>query len=154
MSNVLKCQISWNVKFHEMLMLMLDLWPQAETPGATHFGAYRRHPEGCFLAPKELLLWWCPRTGPATFWDFKHLCYYIYCHFNWQWQQHIVIDLCWLEMTDMTDMTDIWLMLMLISADIMMLILMLMLWPLAVIHFGAYHCPPDGNFWYLSTISL
>ena len=32
-----------------MLMMMLDLWPQAETPGVTHFGAYHRHPDGHFL---------------------------------------------------------------------------------------------------------
>ena len=32
-----------------MLMLMLDLWPQAETPGVTHFGAYHRHPDGHFF---------------------------------------------------------------------------------------------------------
>jgi len=31
-----------------MLMLMLDLWPQAETPGVTHFGAYHRPPDGHF----------------------------------------------------------------------------------------------------------
>ena len=41
--------MSWNVKSHEMLMLMLDLWPQAETPGVTHFGAYHRPPDGHFL---------------------------------------------------------------------------------------------------------
>ena len=29
-----------------MLMLMLDLWPQAETPGVSHFGAYHRSPDG------------------------------------------------------------------------------------------------------------
>ena len=33
-----------------MLMLMLDLWLQAETPGVTHFGAYHRPPDGDFLA--------------------------------------------------------------------------------------------------------
>ena len=32
-----------------MLMLMLDLWAQAETPGVTHFGAYHRPPDGHFL---------------------------------------------------------------------------------------------------------
>ena len=30
-------------------MLMLDLWPQAETPGVAHFGAYHRPPDGHFL---------------------------------------------------------------------------------------------------------
>ena len=48
MSNVMQCQMSWNVKCHEMLMLMLDIWPQAETPGLTHFGAYHRHLDGNF----------------------------------------------------------------------------------------------------------
>ena len=43
-----KCQMSWNVKCHEMLMLMLDLWPQAEIPGVTHFGANHRPPDGHF----------------------------------------------------------------------------------------------------------
>ena len=32
-----------------MLMLMLDLIPQAETPGVTHFGAYHRPPDGHFF---------------------------------------------------------------------------------------------------------
>ena len=32
-----------------MLMLMLDLWLQAETPGVTHFGAYHRPPDGHFF---------------------------------------------------------------------------------------------------------
>ena len=27
-SNVMKYQMSWNVTWHEMLMLMLDIWPQ------------------------------------------------------------------------------------------------------------------------------
>ena len=31
-----------------MLMLMLYLWLQAETPGVTHFGAYHRPPDGHF----------------------------------------------------------------------------------------------------------
>ena len=31
-----------------MLMLMLDLRPQAKTPGVTHFGAYHRPPDGHF----------------------------------------------------------------------------------------------------------
>ena len=63
----MKCQMTWNVKLHEMthdtwwwqyiycwtfiifmLMLMLDLWPPAETPGVTHFGAYHRPPDGNF----------------------------------------------------------------------------------------------------------
>ena len=38
-----------------MLMLMLDLWPRAETPGATHFGAYHRPPDGHFLN----IIYWC-----------------------------------------------------------------------------------------------
>ena len=38
-SNVFNCKMSWNVKCHLMLILMLDLWPQEETPGVTHFGA-------------------------------------------------------------------------------------------------------------------
>ena len=52
MSNVMKSynvksqEMSWNIKFHEILML--DLWPQAETPGVTHFGAYHRPPDGHF----------------------------------------------------------------------------------------------------------
>ena len=46
MSRVMKCQMSWNVKCHEMLML--DLWPQAETPGITHFRAYHRPTDGHF----------------------------------------------------------------------------------------------------------
>ena len=33
-----------------MLMLMLDLWLQAETPGVSHFGAYHRPPDGHFLS--------------------------------------------------------------------------------------------------------
>ena len=32
-----------------MLILMLDLWPQAETPGVTYFGAYHRPPDGHFF---------------------------------------------------------------------------------------------------------
>ena len=50
--------MSWNVKCHqmsnvmEMPMLMLDIWPQAETAGVTHFGAYHRPPDGHF--------WPCP----------------------------------------------------------------------------------------------
>ena len=49
--------MSWNVKCHEMLllMLMLDLWPQVETPGVTHFGAYHRPPDGHFLLGIECL---------------------------------------------------------------------------------------------------
>ena len=43
----------WNAKWHEtqkmMLMLMPDLWPQAETPGVTHFGAYHRPSDGHFF---------------------------------------------------------------------------------------------------------
>ena len=31
-----------------MLMLMLDLWLQAQTPGVTHFRAYHRPPDGHF----------------------------------------------------------------------------------------------------------
>ena len=31
-----------------MLMLILDLWLQAETPGVTYFGAYHRPPDGHF----------------------------------------------------------------------------------------------------------
>ena len=31
-----------------MLMLMLDLLPQAETPGVSHFGGYHRPPDGHF----------------------------------------------------------------------------------------------------------
>ena len=42
----MKWQLLWNVKCHEML----DLWPQAETPGVTHFGAYHRLPDGHFLS--------------------------------------------------------------------------------------------------------
>ena len=49
----------WRYKLHDddiycwtclifMLMLMLDLWLQAETPGVTHFGAYHRPPDGHF----------------------------------------------------------------------------------------------------------
>ena len=56
--NDMKCQMTWNAKWHEtpnymkcqkMLMLMLDLWPQAETPGVTHFGAYHRPLDGHFF---------------------------------------------------------------------------------------------------------
>ena len=36
-----------------MLMLMLDLWLQAETPGVTHFGAYHRPPDGHFCQGKN-----------------------------------------------------------------------------------------------------
>ena len=32
-----------------MLMLMLYLWPKADTPGVTHFGAYHRSPDGHFF---------------------------------------------------------------------------------------------------------
>ena len=72
MSKDMKCQMTWNIKWHEMskdmkcqmsndtwymihdflilmLMLMLDLWPQAETPGVPHFGAYHRPLDGHFL---------------------------------------------------------------------------------------------------------
>ena len=35
-----------------MLMLMLDLWLQAQTPGVTHFRAYHRSPEGNFCQGK------------------------------------------------------------------------------------------------------
>ena len=35
-----------------MLMLMLDLWLQAQTPGVTHFRAYHRPPEGNFCQGK------------------------------------------------------------------------------------------------------
>ena len=31
-----------------ILLMMLDLWPQAETQGVTHFGAYHRPPDGQF----------------------------------------------------------------------------------------------------------
>ena len=59
--------MTWNVKWHKMsndtwyvkrdafisvifmLMLMLDLWPQAETPGVPHFGAYHRPLDSNFL---------------------------------------------------------------------------------------------------------
>ena len=41
-------------------------------------------------------------------------------------------------------MTDIWLIEVWYMTDIG---LMLILWPLAVTHFGAYHRPPGGNFW-------
>ena len=37
-----KCYEMYNVKCHEMLILLLDIWPQAETPGVTHFWAYHR----------------------------------------------------------------------------------------------------------------
>ena len=37
-----------------MLMLMLDLLLQAETPGVTHFGAYHRPPDGHLLSALEL----------------------------------------------------------------------------------------------------
>ena len=45
MPNVMKISW-WNVKYHEMLMLMLDLWLQAETTGVTHFGAYNCPQDG------------------------------------------------------------------------------------------------------------
>ena len=43
----------WNVQYHEMLMLMLDLWLQAETTDITHFGAYNRPQDGHFC------YWYC-----------------------------------------------------------------------------------------------
>ena len=37
-----------------IFLLMLDLWPQAETPGVTHFGAYHRPPDGHFFSQKPI----------------------------------------------------------------------------------------------------
>ena len=46
------CRPTWNIKYHEMSNVkcheILVLWPQAETPGVTHFGAYHRPPDGHF----------------------------------------------------------------------------------------------------------
>ena len=43
--------MSWNVKYHEILML--DLWLQAETTGVTHFGAYYRPRDGHFFTDDD-----------------------------------------------------------------------------------------------------
>ena len=40
-----------------IFMLMLDLWPQAETPGVTHFGAYHRPLDGYFFIHWRLWNW-------------------------------------------------------------------------------------------------
>ena len=42
-----------------MLMLMLYLWLQAETPGVTHFGAYHRPPDGHFFLSKISEVYFC-----------------------------------------------------------------------------------------------
>ena len=52
-----------------MLMLMLDLWLQAETPGVTHFGAYHRPPDGHFCQGKN----W-PRGHSQITHFFPHHC--------------------------------------------------------------------------------
>ena len=46
----MKCQMSWNVKCHEMsnVMKCLMSW-NTETPGLTHFGAYHLHSDGHFI---------------------------------------------------------------------------------------------------------
>ena len=57
------------------LMMMLDLWPQAETPGVTHFGALdwvlcSLSPKSAFFLTPSLLWWWCD-DNDSTFdvWD-------------------------------------------------------------------------------------
>ena len=46
-----------DVKYHEMLMLMLYLWLQAETTGGTHFVAYNRPEDGHFLHLSDVVFW-------------------------------------------------------------------------------------------------
>ena len=46
-----------------MLMLMLDLWLQAETPGVTHFGAYHCPPDGHFFITFSTVYTWENNTS-------------------------------------------------------------------------------------------
>ena len=51
-----------------MLMLMLDLSPQAEKAGVTHFGAYHRPPDGHFCYLYSILLdGTCPSVSDTFF---------------------------------------------------------------------------------------
>ena len=53
-----------------MLMLMLDLWLQAQTPGVTHFRAYHRPPEGNFCQGKT------DQNHSQTTHVFPHHCFH------------------------------------------------------------------------------
>ena len=75
---------------------MLDLWPQAETPGVSHFGAYHRPPDGhfstflhCWSLPLEPWSWFTLNRILLWYQHTRNVLFCVILVSNWEkfrWQ--------------------------------------------------------------------